>query len=147
VHDIEVFAPDHESVQLWITEEQKQQLHPHQPVPDIPCERESAFPRGDALADDDDDNKGDNLHSFSDANLVAKPEPVWTGSTTAAPAPVPVQPPTGECCTAVAKSIQEQAFECLRDLGMIEPTPDPNDPSYDHSTDDDICPDNRWQKP
>lgn len=32
-------------------------------------------------------------------------------------------------------SLEEKAFHILQDLGMIELTPDPDDPSYDHSID------------
>lgn len=34
-------------------------------------------------------------------------------------------------------SLEEKAFHILQDLGMVELTPDPDDPSYDHSTDTD----------
>lgn len=37
---------------------------------------------------------------------------------------------------------EERAFNILVDLGMIELTPDPESPDYDHSTDDELAPEN-----
>lgn len=38
----------------------------------------------------------------------------------------------------------ELAFKILLDLGMIELTPDPDDPNYDSSLDDELAPENVW---
>ena len=35
--------------------------------------------------------------------------------------------------------LEEEAYRCLLDLGMVEKTPDPSDPDYDHSHDDEFC--------
>lgn len=43
-----------------------------------------------------------------------------------------------------AMSLEERAFAILLDLGMIELSPDPDDPSYDSSQDDEFCPENRF---
>ena len=37
-----------------------------------------------------------------------------------------------------AMSLEERAFAILVDLGMVELTPDPDDPTYDSSMDDEI---------
>jgi hypothetical protein len=36
-------------------------------------------------------------------------------------------------------SIEDRAFAILADLGMVEMSPNPNDPNYDHSQDDEYC--------
>lgn len=41
-------------------------------------------------------------------------------------------------------SLEERAFNILLDLGMIESSPDPDDPSYDSSGDDDLWPENKF---
>mmetsp|Transcript_6999 Transcript_6999/g.16734 ORF Transcript_6999/g.16734 Transcript_6999/m.16734 type:complete len:643 (+) Transcript_6999:79-2007(+) len=35
--------------------------------------------------------------------------------------------------------LEDKAFNILVDLGMVDKTPDPDSPDYDHSTDDEIC--------
>ena len=37
------------------------------------------------------------------------------------------------------ENVEDRAYAVLRDLGMIDEHKDPNDPSYDHSDDDDLC--------
>ena len=41
-----------------------------------------------------------------------------------------------------ALSPEKRAFSILYDLGMIEATPDPDDPEYDSSYDEEFCPEN-----
>lgn len=38
--------------------------------------------------------------------------------------------------------LEERAFNILLDLGMISQSPDPTDPDYDRSSDDDFAPEN-----
>ena len=38
----------------------------------------------------------------------------------------------------------EKAFAILVDLGMVELHPDPDDPDYDHSDDDEYAPEGIW---
>lgn len=40
---------------------------------------------------------------------------------------------------AAMDSWEERAFNILLDIGMVEKTPDPDDPDYDAEYDDDIC--------
>jgi hypothetical protein len=37
---------------------------------------------------------------------------------------------------------EERAFNILLDLGIIESSPDPDSPEYDHSNDDELAPEN-----
>jgi hypothetical protein len=37
-----------------------------------------------------------------------------------------------------------RAYQILRDLEMIVPTPNPNDPKYDSSRDDELAPENNY---
>jgi hypothetical protein len=39
-------------------------------------------------------------------------------------------------------SLRDRAFDLLLKLGMLKVTPDPNSSNYDHSTDNDYCPEN-----
>ena len=41
-----------------------------------------------------------------------------------------------------SRSLRDRAFDILLSLGMIKVNPDPNSPDYDHSTDNDYCPEN-----
>jgi outer membrane biosynthesis protein TonB len=84
--------------------------------------------------------------------VVAEPEPVVEAEPEPEPGPEKVEAPVAAETTAPAPTpapvaeekdygsmdLEDKAFNILVDLGMVDETPDPDSPDYDHSNDDEF---------
>jgi len=81
--------------------------------------------------------------------VVAEPEPVVEAEPEPEPKEVEARvveetsvsapAPVAEEKDFDSMDLEDKAFNILVDLGMVDKTPDPDSPDYDHSTDDEIC--------
>lgn len=65
-----------------------------------------------------------------------EPEEVEAPVAEETPAPAPTPTPVAEKKDYDSMDLEDKAFNILVDLGMVDETPDPDSPDYDHSNDD-----------
>ena len=72
--------------------------------------------------------------------VEAEPEPEEVEAPVAeeTPAPAPTPAPVAEKKDYSSMDLDDKAFNILVDLGMVNETPDPDSPDYDHSNDDEF---------
>ena len=82
--------------------------------------------------------------------MVAEPEPVVEAEPESEPKEVearvaeetsvsaPTPSPVAEEKDFDSMDLEDKAFNILVDLGMVDKTPDPDSPDYDHSNDDEF---------
>ena len=70
--------------------------------------------------------------------VEAEPEEVEAPVAEETPAPVPTPAPVAEKKDYDSMDLEDKAFNILVDLGMVDETPDPDSPDYDHSNDDEF---------
>ena len=72
------------------------------------------------------------------ATIEAEPEEVEAPVAEETPAPAPTPAPVAEKKDYDSMDLEDKAFNILVDLGMVDETPDPDSPDYDHSNDDEF---------
>ena len=70
--------------------------------------------------------------------VEAEPEEVKAPVAEETPAPAPTPAPVAEKKDYDSMDLEDKAFSILVDLGMVDETPDPDSPDYDHSNDDEF---------
>ena len=100
-------------------------------------------PKEDISSDKDDTAATSNATGTKSSTALDSVAVKSKPSTTAASANTPA---IGKADKYASMPLGERAFAILKDLGMIKITPDPDDPDYDHSNDDELCSENVWKE-
>ena len=74
----------------------------------------------------------------AEPEIEAEPEEVEAPVAEETPAPAPTPAPVAEKKDYDSMDLEDKAFSILVDLGMVDETPDPDSPDYDHSNDDEF---------